>query len=427
MFFSPWKSLTPWTHYEVGKTLLATVTLIAPVRFVTVCALLLLGSLFTLPLSNQGCSRLLGIRYRQVVRVLIRLGCRLILFVCGFMWVFTNGQYDGRATILLGTHHSVWDSLWLIWYCGASQTAKVELFKTTLISGYLTALDSLSIDRWSRKGRAEALEAIRRRAHCANTYPLLIFPGAVCSNCRELIEFKRGAFEPGVPIQPVGIAYPARHFDLTHSRWPLWDMYRTMCQLVNFMTVTFLPIQFPDDEDKAHPAEWMRRVRETMGRSLDMQLVPYNYEAEYIRTRCRDLGLIFNDTKCRITNIGFVMTIVKAFVEIDYDRDGWISRSDASRSGANFERAFLDSFGTIKLPNESEDSSAPNSESWIETGIVGWMTGGRPLLPSRPLDPYRDDAIEVAELITYFNTCIENDVRPCPELVTAFNMSQYMV
>ncbi|TEB17015.1 hypothetical protein C9890_0541, partial [Perkinsus sp. BL_2016] len=92
------------------------------------------------------------------------------------------------------------------------------------------------------------------------------------------------------------------------------------------------------------------------------------------------------------------MTIVKAFAEIDSDRDGWISRTDAARSGARFEQAFLDTLERIKLPDESQDSSTPNSESWIDNGIVGWMTGGRPLLPSRPPDPYRGDAIDVAKL-----------------------------
>jgi hypothetical protein len=111
------------------------------------------------------------------------------------------------------------------------------------------------------------------------------------------MEFRRGAFEAGVAVQPVGIAYLARDNDMKLTRWVLWDMYRTVCQAVNFAALTVLPIRFPSEEEKHLPSVWAENVRLEMSRFLGMLVSPYSLEMEIIRTKCRDRGIPFNETK----------------------------------------------------------------------------------------------------------------------------------
>lgn len=84
--------------------------------------------------------------------------------------------------------------------------------------------------------------------------PLLIFPEGCVVNQTSVIEFQRGAFTLGQPVQPVAIAYPH------HSHDPSWTpdvsmpylLFRLCCQVYNEITVTWLPAIEP--EGSAEPS-----------------------------------------------------------------------------------------------------------------------------------------------------------------------------
>jgi 1-acyl-sn-glycerol-3-phosphate acyltransferase len=421
--YPAWESLLPViSSYERVKLIVGTITFIAPMRFLIIWYLLAIGWLLCcIAPGNSGKSDLNRVKRfaRRVVVFLIRFGCRLILFVAGFYFVFTRGSFDKKARIIVATHHSIWDTLWLIWDTGAGQTAKLELFQNAVIGAFLELLESIPVDRHSRTGRKSALEAIKLRSKLSDA-PLLVFPTGACSNCRELMVFKRGAFECGVPIQPVGIAYLARHFDMTLTRWPLWDLYRTMCQFTNFLAVTYLPISNPIQSELDDPALWSRTTRETMASEMCMQQVPFSLENEIVRTRCRDLGVIYNETKCTVSNLSLALSVVDTFVGLDKNKDGWIDESDFSNAFRT--DSFTKILNVLKLPPVTPEeyiSAAHNTNCWTEKGFTGWITGGRPPMPPRPLDPYREDAIEVAEVINH----LSGNAPPDPLVANVFNLS----
>ena len=428
--YPAWRSLAPnFSTYERLKTFLASISLIAPLRFIIVWVLLGVGWVLVrcMPKTDSCKIESLGSRLlRQGIICLVRLGCRIILFISGFLYIWTKGQRDSRARILVSSHHSIWDALWFIWDCQASQTAKEELFHSPLIGPFLRATDSLPIDRVSREGRRSAFNSIKQRASQTGP-PLVIFPTACCSNCRQLMSFKRGAFEPGVPIQPVGISYPSRHYDLTLTRWPLWDMYRTMCQFVNFMTVTYLPIQYPSMREKQEAGLWAVAVRNYMAQQLAMLPVEHTFETELVRIRCRDKGVVFNETKCRIVNLCLSLRVVNVFAELAKLNDGWARKSDLPADiQASFDRILC----LVKLPDIPDCMYADacvNVDSWVERGLTGLITGGRLKLPQRARDAYDSNAIEVAEVITYFNKCLMDRSRlPDPSLVQLFQVSEFL-
>jgi len=332
------------------------------------------------------------------------------MFIAGFYYVFVKGSVDPRAKILVATHSSLWDSLWLIYYVGTTQGAKIELFSLPVMGDFLRAFLSLPIDRKSVDGRRLAIAEILLRAADPHYPPLLLFPAGCCTNTRQLILFKRGAFQPLCPIQPVGISYPSRHYDMKLSQSSLRDLYRSLCQFTNHMAVTFLPIRYPSESEKTDPSMWAHNVREEMGLKLGMQLVDYRYEDELIRTKCRDSNVFMNDLKLEIRNYPLVEKLLDAFILIDANNDGWICLDDiqvaAGRHIALEE--YGDLLATVKLPPINHDyysgsENFPDFATWTEQGCIGFITGGRPKLKPRPVDLYFFNKIEFVEVVNYVN------------------------
>ena len=394
---NPSFSLTPLTARELLKVTLATLSLVAPMRFLVIWFLLLVGWFLTKSLDRK-------VRWEfTLLKFLIRFGVRVILFFAGFYWIPVHGEWDSRARIIVSTHHSIWDSLLLIYQVGASQAAKAELFKVPIMRDFLLALSSFPVDRHSRKGRHEAINAIKQRALNPELPPLVVFPTASCTNCRQLMGFKRGAFEAGVAVQAVGIAYLAPDYDMKLSRWVLWDMYRTLCQAVNFASLTFLPIRFPSEEERHSPSVWAENVRLEMSRFLGMLLSPYSLEMEIIRTKCRDRGIPFNETKLLISRrSGFLDldSILDEFVLLDRDGDGFLSWDDL-KGRLVHRNKFYKMVSEIKIKVPAPNKCPENTDAWTERGCLGLLTGGRPRLRARPEDLDFPAAIEVVEILMY--------------------------
>jgi 1-acyl-sn-glycerol-3-phosphate acyltransferase len=332
------------------------------------------------------------------------------MYIAGFFYVFVDGAADPRAKVLVSTHSSLWDSLWLIFYLGTTQGAKVELFTLPIMGDFLKALLSLPIDRNSADGRRVAIGEIALRCADPHYPPLLLFPTGCCTNTRQLIQFKRGAFQPLCPIQPIGISYPSRFYDMKLNSSSLWDLYRSVCQFANHMAVTFLPIRYPSADEREDPILWSRNVREEMAVKLGMQLVDYRYEDEMIRIQCRDSNVYLNDLKIEIKNYPLIEKLLDAFVLVDTNNDGWICLDDIQIAAGRHISVteYGDLLATVKLPPidhycYSNRDHFPNYDTWTEQGWIGWLTGGRPKLQKRGIDLYLPNKIEFAEVVNYIN------------------------
>lgn len=413
---NPAFSQTPISTYEWTKIVFMSLSGIAPIRFSMILFLFAIGGLLAKigVMSTRGQDEKLATNIiPRLIWYIIRYGARFVMYIGGFGYVFTDGNRDSKANLIVATHCSMWDSVWLLFYLGATQAAKSELFEFPIVGDYLKLIRSLPIDRNSEGGRRRAMSDIRHRVSDPSFPPLVIFPTACCCNCRQLIQFKRGAFEPLCPMQPIGISYPCRHYDMKLSQSPLWDLYRSVCQLQNYMTVTFLPVRFPSHDEQADPSIWASNVRTEMSTKLGMQLVDYRYEDEVIRALCRDKKVFLNELKLHIVDFRLTEKCIDSFTLIDADQDGWLSFNDMECFiGSQFSREeFQEILQIIKLDPIPLDEymntpNSPNYDSWTETGLVGALTGGRPKLAPRPVDPYFEDKIEFAEIITYMNNLL---------------------
>ena len=75
------------------------------------------------------------------------------------------------------------------------------------------------VDRLSPTSRQDTLQKVKKSSELAYSgqgFPqVLIFPEGCTTNGKCVITFKHGAFSPGLPVQPIAIRFPYKHFDPT--------------------------------------------------------------------------------------------------------------------------------------------------------------------------------------------------------------------
>ncbi|KAG8493657.1 hypothetical protein CXB51_011014 [Gossypium anomalum] len=105
-----------------------------------------------------------------------------------------------------------------------------------------------------------------RKAHQDEYAPkILLFPEGTTTNGDYLISFKTGAFLARAPVVPVILKYPYQRFS------PAWESVTgvrhvvfLLCQFVNHMEVTWLPVYYPSQLEKDDPKLCANNVRRLM-------------------------------------------------------------------------------------------------------------------------------------------------------------------
>ncbi len=91
--------------------------------------------------------------------------------------------------------------------------------------------------REQAKSREDALAQLVDHVKSPHATPIHIFPEGCCVNGSCMLSFHRGAFVPGLPLQPALIKYPFKHFDMSAGKGQVTALYwiRMLCQFVNSM------------------------------------------------------------------------------------------------------------------------------------------------------------------------------------------------
>jgi len=203
----------------------------------------------------------------------------MLMISAGFSRIVSHGALAdaSQRKILVGNHVCVIEVVYLFLH-GAmpSFVSSVTNLAIPFFPAIAKASDSIMLDRAAASSRDATLRAIMQRARdpSADATPLMIFPEGTCNAGSALFQFKRGAFEPGEPIQMVCFKFPARHFQMTWNGRAangndLLDLvFRMMCQFVNHMEVVFLPVYHPTAEEKADPKLYAAHAQKMMAAVL---------------------------------------------------------------------------------------------------------------------------------------------------------------
>ncbi|CAL1147418.1 unnamed protein product [Cladocopium goreaui] len=135
----------------------------------------------------------------------------------------------------------------------------------------------IEVDRADPKSRAATIKAIED--HVANwkpgRQPLLLFPEGTTSNGQGLLEFRKGAFVPGVPVRPAVLCYTGS-WDPANTSYRETDgkiqaiedtewAEQFLGHMMHSVQIRVLPPYVPSEEEKADPLVFASNVRKVMG------------------------------------------------------------------------------------------------------------------------------------------------------------------
>ncbi|EPS60904.1 hypothetical protein M569_13895, partial [Genlisea aurea] len=231
--------------------------------------------------------------------VIVRTGrtlSRLMLIVFGFYWISENHRYkdadselneevtflyfqledSSRPGAIISNHVSYIDILYHMSSSFPSFVAKGSVAELPLVGIISKCLGCVYVQRESRSSDFRGISGVVnqriREAHQNKFAPkFMLFPEGTTTNGDYLIPFKSGAFLAGAPVLPVILRYPYQRFS------PAWDsisggrhLLLLLCQFVNYLEVTHLPVYRPSEEERRNPKMYAENVRKLMAREGNM-------------------------------------------------------------------------------------------------------------------------------------------------------------
>jgi len=269
-----------WVKLVIGATI------VAPLRFLLVVVVVALGTLaMRCAILGVDVNKPLSPRRQRVQDVLGAFCGYLLAFLFGVHRIHVKGELASREKcklLIASPHSTVMDATVLAAVCRApSSVGKVET-ANSIVGEFLRACQTIFVDREDKNNRHWVAQQIRERADPNSDWKrhLLIFPEGTCTNRTSLISFRKGAFEPGAPVQPVLLHWDYHFFDPTWcagapSRTLI--VLRTLSQVFHSVTVEFLPIYEPSKEEKEDALLFANNVRSKMAEKMGVPTSDHSY------------------------------------------------------------------------------------------------------------------------------------------------------
>lgn len=221
--------------------------------------------------------------------------CAVAMYSFAGLGISIRGQKASRreAPVLVVSPHSSFLDAVIIYLTGLSsplvRNADANLGKL------IDYAQPIYVCREDPNSRQTTIKEIIERANSQEDWPqILIFPEGTCTNRTSLIQFKPGAFYPGVPIQPVLVRYPNKVDTVTWT-WEGPDalqlLWRTLTQFHTFCEIEFLPVYHPNEEEKRDPKLYARNVRNLMARELGIPISDYTFDDCKLMTFVKNINM----------------------------------------------------------------------------------------------------------------------------------------
>lgn len=214
--------------------------------------------------------------------------CRLLLMILGFWKIKITGPPSligehGKANIITMNHVSYFDILVMMAmaYDGIPSFVAKRGVQNAPLVGYKSMVwQSLYVDnRSGSQPGGNLAQKIAERGADHSLNPVLIFSEGTTSNGESIITFRSGAFISGHPVKPAAIRYPHGNFS------PSWEsisgithMLRIFSQFSNSCEITWLPVYYPSEAEKADPKLYAENVRTAIADALHVPKVESSFQ-----------------------------------------------------------------------------------------------------------------------------------------------------
>ncbi|XP_037538639.1 lysophospholipid acyltransferase LPCAT4 [Nematolebias whitei] len=277
-------------------------SILVPVRLIlaTLCFLIMwpVAWLRVAGLSKEERSRPITGWRRWFYQPIMLYLSRAVFFSLGFLWVRVKGRradLKEAPVLVVAPHSGFLDMLVLCPTQLATVVSRSENTKLPVIGALLEFNQSVLVSRKDPESRKRAVTELIGRLTSKGYWPqMLMFPEGTTTNGRALIQFKPGAFLAGVPVQPVLLRYPNK---LDTVRWTYkgtsWKeaVWHTASQLYTNMTVEFLPVYNPSEEEKMDPNLYANNVQKLMAKALGVPATDYVMEGRVPVSKVGGLSL----------------------------------------------------------------------------------------------------------------------------------------
>nr|XP_057923302.1 lysophospholipid acyltransferase LPCAT4 [Doryrhamphus excisus] len=226
---------------------------------------------------------------------------RAVFFSLGFVWVEVKGRradLKEAPVLVVAPHSGFLDMLVLCPTQLPTVVSRSENTSLPVIGALLEFNQSVLVSRSDPESRRKAVAQIAERLTSNGYWPqMLMFPEGTTTNGSALIKFKPGAFLTGVPVQPVLLRYPNKldtvRWSYTGTTW-FEALWHTSSQLYTNMTVEFLPVYTPSQEERNNPNLYADNVQKLMARALGIPATDYVMEGgvPVCKVGCLSLPLV---------------------------------------------------------------------------------------------------------------------------------------
>ncbi|CRK91201.1 CLUMA_CG004884, isoform A [Clunio marinus] len=274
--------------FDITKTIVLTVLLV-PLRIFGILTILLVT-------WSIACIGIFGITHEELKRKPLKGWRRKVRTLCGHLfrlmyvvgsanWIKVKGKLASpkEAPILIGgPHTSFFDALIVIISGPASVVGKVEAGKIPFFGKIIDLAQPIYVCRENHDSRSQTIQDIYERTNSDDDWPhTLIFPEGTCTNKKSMVQFKPGAFNPGLPVQPVVIRYPNKVDTLTWA-WQGPNVFilfwRSLSQLHTYIEVEYLPVYNPSEEEIKNPKLFASNVQKIMAKAMNLPISDYNFD-----------------------------------------------------------------------------------------------------------------------------------------------------
>ncbi|CAN8286262.1 unnamed protein product [Cochlearia groenlandica] len=219
-------------------------------------------------------------QWRCRIMWITRICTRCILFSFGYQWIRRKGKPARReiAPIVVSNHVSYIEPIFYFYELSPTIVASESHDSLPFVGTIIRAMQVIYVNRFSQTSRKDAVNEIKRKASCDRFPRLLLFPEGTTTNGKVLISFQLGAFIPGYPIQPVVVRYPHVHFDQSWGNISLLLlMFRMFTQFHNFMEVEYLPVIYPNENQKQNALRLSQKTSHAIATSLNVVQTSHSY------------------------------------------------------------------------------------------------------------------------------------------------------
>lgn len=223
---------------------------------------------------------------------------RAAFIFLGFFWVKVKGRRANlkEAPMLVVAPHSGFLDMMVVCTTQlATVVSRSENASLPVIGALLEFNQAVLVSRKDPESRKKAVTQLTERLTSKGYWPqMLMFPEGTTTNGKSLIKFKPGAFLAGVPVQPVLLRYPNKvdtvRWTYKGTSW-LEALWHTTSQLYTNMTVEFLPVYNPSEEEKNNPGLYADNVQKLMANALGVPATDYVMEGRVPVSKLGGLSL----------------------------------------------------------------------------------------------------------------------------------------